>query len=260
MGAALQMIDTRAIVHRLRTLESVAVIARVTSTNLIARRILDECLDNELSLPQAIIIAGEQFAGRGRNERAWSSPPGKGIYATTLLTRPAPELPLFPLEMANAVATYLRETFGIDARIKWPNDVLVDGRKIAGILIEARVQETNVHMIIGTGINLEPVESDERPNATSVREVARHGYDGIDAAVTAFIVHLDGRFGTATDRKMVLDEWRRMTVHKSGDRISSVFGSRTVSGTWDGIDELGRALIRTESETVAVSAGDVIVQ
>ena len=254
------MIDTRAIVRRLRTLESVAVIPRVTSTNLVARRILDECLGNELSLPQAIIIAGEQFAGRGRNERAWSSPPGKGIYATTLLTRPAAELPLFPLEMANAVAMYLSDTFGIDARIKWPNDVLVDGRKIAGILIEARVHEDRVHMLIGTGINLEPVESDTRPNATSVSEVASRGYSGIDAATTAFIEHLDGRFASPTNRKTVLDEWRRRTVHKIGDQISSVIGARTVSGTWEGIDEHGRALIRADGETIAVSAGDVIVQ
>jgi BirA family transcriptional regulator, biotin operon repressor / biotin---[acetyl-CoA-carboxylase] ligase len=260
MGTALQMIDTRSLVHRLKKLESVAVIPRVTSTNLIARRILDECLGNELSLPQAIIIAGEQFAGRGRNERSWSSPPGKGIYATTLLTRPASELPLFPLEMANVVATYLQDTFGIDARIKWPNDVLAGGRKIAGILIEARVQEKHVHMLIGTGINLEPVESETRPNATSVSEVARHGYRGIDAATTAFIEHLDRRFATATNRKTVLEEWRRMTVHKTGDRISSIIGTRTVSGTWEGLDDHGRALIRTDAETLAISAGDVIVQ
>ena len=254
------MIDTRALVHRLKKLESVAIIPRVTSTNLIARRILDECLGNELSLPQAIIIAGEQFAGRGRNERTWSSPPGKGIYATTLLTRPASELSLFPLEMANVVATYLQETFGIDARIKWPNDVLAGGRKIAGILIEARVHEGYVHMLIGTGINLEPVESETRPNATSVSEVARHGYDGIDAATTSFIEHLDRRLATAPNRKTVLDEWRRMTVHKTGDRISSVIGTRTVSGTWEGIDDHGRALIRTDAETLAISAGDVVVQ
>src|SRR5215210_9002196 len=110
------MIDTRAIVRRLNTLESLAIIPRVASTNLVARRILNECLDNELSLPQAIIVAREQFAGRGRNERKWSSPPGKGIYATTLLTRPAAELPLFPLAMANLIANYLRDTFDIDAR------------------------------------------------------------------------------------------------------------------------------------------------
>src|ERR1700753_1068423 len=132
-------LDTRQLVARLTTLESIALIPRVSSTNLIARRIVNECIENELSLPSAMIIAGEQFAGRGRNTRSWSSPAGKGIYATTLIARPLQELPLVPLAMANIVAGYLCEVFGLDARIKWPNDVFVQGRKIAGILIEARI-------------------------------------------------------------------------------------------------------------------------
>jgi BirA family biotin operon repressor/biotin-[acetyl-CoA-carboxylase] ligase len=88
----------------MRVIESVALIPRVASTNLVARRIVNECIENELSLPQAMIIAGEQFAGRGRNARTWSSPAGKGIYATTLLTRPVAELPFIPLGMAVVVA------------------------------------------------------------------------------------------------------------------------------------------------------------
>src|SRR5712671_12234 len=81
-------LDTRRLVARMRTLESLALIPRVASTNLVARRIVTECIENELSLPQAMIVAGEQFAGMGRNGRQWSSPAGKGIYATALLTRP----------------------------------------------------------------------------------------------------------------------------------------------------------------------------
>src|SRR4051812_37073781 len=142
------MIDTRQIVSRLQAIESLAIIPRVSSTNEIARHVLDECIENDLSLPQAMIVAGEQFAGRGRNERQWSSPAGKGIYATTLLTRTTAELPVMPLHIANAVASYLRDTFTIDARIKWPNDIIVNGRKIAGILIEARVQDTRAFLAI----------------------------------------------------------------------------------------------------------------
>jgi len=70
------MIDTAQLVAKLKTLESLAVIPRVASTNLIARRVVAECIENELSLPQALIVAGEQFAGMGRNGRLWSSPPG----------------------------------------------------------------------------------------------------------------------------------------------------------------------------------------
>src|SRR5712692_6791324 len=186
-------LDTRRIVAQLKTIESLAVIPRVASTNLIARRIVAECIENELSLPQAMIIAGEQFAGVGRNERAWSSPPGKGIYATTLLSRPASELNLVPLWIANIVTTYLRDIFAIDARIKWPNDILVGGRKIAGILIEARIQDDRAYLLIGTGINVEPVEDEARPNAVAISEVSNRNFGGISAATEAFIEHLDER-------------------------------------------------------------------
>src|SRR5947209_6615429 len=253
------MIDTRRAVASLRTLESLAIIPRVSSTNTIARRIVAECISNELSLPQAMIVAGEQFAGRGRNDRRWSSPPGAGIYATTLLTRAARDLALIPLEMANIVASYLRETFGINARVKWPNDVLANGRKIAGILIEARVQDERAFLIIGTGVNVEPVTGDDRPNATSIHELAPDRYDGLEQATLAFIRHVDAHFSRPLVRDRVLGEWRSMTVHAVGDRITSVINDRRVTGTWHGIDDEGRALINDGSVTLAISAGELIL-
>jgi BirA family biotin operon repressor/biotin-[acetyl-CoA-carboxylase] ligase len=252
-------LDTRSIVARLEHIESLAVVPRVASTNLVARRILTECIENELPLPQAMIIAGEQFAGRGRNARQWSSPPGKGIYATTLFTCPADVLPLVPLEMANVVASYLRDVFGIDARIKWPNDILVGGRKIAGILIEARMLEQRAHLLIGTGINVEPVKDDARPNAVAIAEVSPRDFRGIAAATEAFVEHVDERLARPLERERVLDEWRALTVHRGGDRIACVIGERTVSGTWGGIDEQGRAMLRDGGEVVTVSAGDLIL-
>lgn len=253
------MIDTRTLVPRLRVIESLAVIPRVASTNLIARRIVNECIENELSLPQAMIIAGEQFAGRGRHERSWSSPAGKGIYATTLLTRPARELALVPLAMANIVASYLRETYAIDARIKWPNDILVGGKKIAGILIEARVQDERAFLLIGTGVNVEPWKDDTRPNAISISEASLHPSTGIDAATTAFIEHVDEQLSRPLDHDEVLAQWRALSVHQPGDRIQCVIGEKTVSGTWIRIDEDGRAVLNTADGVVAVSAGDLIL-
>jgi BirA family biotin operon repressor/biotin-[acetyl-CoA-carboxylase] ligase len=253
------MINTRRIVDRLHTIESLAMIPRVSSTNQIARLVLEECIENDLSLPQAMIIAGEQFAGRGRNDRTWSSPRGKGIYATTLLTRSTAELPLVPLEMANTLVTYLSETFGVDARIKWPNDILVDGRKIAGILIEARVQDARAYVAIGVGINVEPFQSDERPNAIAIAEARPRGYRGIEAATVAFIEHVDRRLSHRLDRKTVLQEWRALSVHRESDLITCVLEDRTVSGAWSGIDDDGRALLRRGGETIAISTGDIIL-
>lgn len=252
-------LDTHRVVARLKRIESLAVIPRVASTNLVARRIVTECIDNELSLPQAMIIAGEQFAGRGRNARSWSSPPGKGIYATTLLTVPASDLAVVPLEMANIVASFLREVFAIDARIKWPNDILVQSKKIAGILIEARMQDDRAYLLIGTGINVEPVTDEDRPNAISVAQLSPRNFGGIDAATEAFVEHVDERLARSFDRERVLDEWRSLAVHRAGDRITCILGERTVSGTWSGIDEYGRALLRNGEQTIAVSAGDLIL-
>ena len=252
------MIDTR-IVRNLKAIESVAVIPRVASTNLIARRIVTECIENELSLPQAVIIAGEQFAGRGRNDRRWSSPPGKGIYATALVTRPKSELTLVPMAMAAFIATYLRAEYGIDARIKWPNDVLVDRRKIAGILMEARIQDERVFLLIGMGINVEPVEDDARPNAVAMSEVAQRGYWDIEGATRTFVESLDTYLSHPFEPAKILGDWRELSVHKPGDAIHCVIGERTIDGTWMGIDDYGRAKLRTAEGEIAVSAGDLFL-
>lgn len=253
------MIDTRTIVPRLRTIESLAVIPRVASTNLIARRIVNECIENELSLPQAMIVAREQFAGRGRNQRSWSSPRGKGIYATTLLTRTGDEMGWMPLTMAIVIARYLIDRFDIPARIKWPNDVLVEGRKIAGILIEGRVHEDRAYLAIGTGVNLEPVHDDQRPNATSIREVAPDSYTGVDAATVAFIEDVDAGLTQRSSREETLSAWRELTLHTAGDAIVCVVGDRTVKGRWSGIDDFGRARLETSDGEITIAAGDLIV-
>ena len=253
------MIRPRELVTRLRTIESIALIPRVASTNLVARRIVSECIENELSLPQAMIIAGEQFAGRGRNQRSWSSPRGKGIYATTLVTRTPDEMGMMPLLVATIVARYLSSTFGLDSRIKWPNDILVGGRKIAGILIEGRVNENRAYLVVGTGVNLEPVQDDQRPNAISIRDVAPGRYQGIDHATVAFIETMDAGLTSRESREETLRAWRELTVHSPGDAITCVIGERTVTGQWIGIDDFGRARLQTQNGEITVAAGDLIL-
>ncbi|MEO8035404.1 MAG: biotin--[acetyl-CoA-carboxylase] ligase [Acidobacteriota bacterium] len=253
------VLDTRDIVSGLKTLECVAIISRVSSTNLVARRIVTECIENDVALPQGIIVAGEQFAGRGRNERSWSSPPGKGIYASTLLSRPVAELGAVPFVIANVISSFFRDIYAVDAQIKWPNDILVQGKKIAGILIEARIQDERTYLIIGTGLNIEPVEGDDRPNSVSLKESSPRGFTGIEDATKAFIQFMDERLSVPFDTPRVLEEWRSHAVHRDGDRVECVIGDRNVSGTWGGIDEHGRALLRSGGETIEVSAGDLIM-
>ena len=128
--------------HELRLLRY----GRVDSTQRIAR-----------GLPVGtVVIADSQTAGHGRYGREWVSPPG-GLYTSIVL---APD-PLLPLRAGVAVAEALSEC-GIPAQLKWPNDVTVDGKKIAGVLIE----EADGTMILGIGVNLDRVPY---PGATSVR-------------------------------------------------------------------------------------------
>ena len=252
-------LDTRQLVSTLETLESVALISRVSSTNLVGQRVLHECIENELSLPKAIIIAGEQTAGRGRNERQWSSPAGKGIYATTLITRPLAELPAIPRAVANLVASFVRDLSGADARIKWPNDILVGGKKLAGILIEARVQEDRALLLIGTGINVQPAQDDARTNAVALSEVSSRDFGGVAGATKAFIHAMDRGLSKPFALPAVLEQWRTLTIHQTGDPITVTIGERTMRGTWNGIDDQGRAILLHEDGSTAISAGDLIL-
>jgi birA, biotin-[acetyl-CoA-carboxylase] ligase region len=101
------------------------------------------------------IVARQQTAGRGRQGRVWTSPPDAGLYLSIVL-RPTPEAQQLPLiTLASAVAVF--DTLGqldIDADIKWPNDILVDEKKICGILAETTETERGFAVVVGIGINL----------------------------------------------------------------------------------------------------------
>lgn len=251
--------DVRGITEGLRVIESVAIIPRVTSTNELARRVLNECIENEIDLPRAVIVAREQLAGRGRNARSWHSPRNKGIYATTMAMLAPAQTRLLPLRVGVGIARFLRETFAVDAKLKWPNDVLVGGRKIAGILIESRTRDSEVFVLIGTGLNVHALGPDAPPNVVSIAEASSRDAIDLDSATTAFVEFMDGFLSSFGDDESLLDEWQSLSVHSPGDRIECILGDRTISGTWQGIDQSGRAMIRSGTETVYVSAGDLII-
>ena len=108
-------------------------------------------------------------------------------------------------------------------------------------------------------VNVEPVQDDTRPNAVAISEVSPRPFHGIETATRAFIEHVDERLTRALDRDEILAEWRKLSVHKDGDRIHCILGDRTIDGTWGGIDEHGRALIRSDGDTLAVSAADIVL-
>jgi len=253
-------LDIDALAARLTVIESIAIIPRVTSTHDLARTIVAECLDNELAPPAASLIALEQSAGRGRGSRSWSSPANGGIYATTIHALPAVELPLYPLHMGSVVATFLRQEYGLDAGVKWPNDILVGGRKIAGVLLEARTQQAWSYLLISVGINVVGLAGETETNATSIADSRSNGAPPLAQAIAAFVEFLDRHLACAPRPAAILPLWRELTVHRDGDRVMSIVGDRAVDGSWRGIDDAGHALIESDGEMLAISAGDVIIQ
>ncbi len=210
---------------------------RVTdSTNLRLRALA------EAGAPDGTIVtASEQLAGRGRQGRSWAAPAGTALLCSLLLREPPS---LLSLRAGVAVA----DVCGPQARVKWPNDVLVDGRKLAGILVEARPQAR--WAVLGIGLNvavdLEELPAELRDSAGSLGL----GVEQIEPTLARLLRALDSRLQQSTAG--VLAELRALDALR-GHELSWNGGS----GTATGIDDDGRLLVQTAAGEVALDAGEV---
>ena len=206
----------------------------------------------------AVVLASQQTAGRGRQGHAWISPRGN-LYLSVLL-RPAGRLPqagLIPLAAGVAVAEAL-DSFGVRARLKWPNDVVVGEKKIAGLLAEAASGggEGIDSVVLGIGINL-ALDPDDVPSAlreavTSVSLESRRTVSLAEAAAetlarVAVWYHALAREGAAA----VLAAWRARSVPWWGRPVEVRAGQGLVRGVARGIDERGALLLDLEGGTRA---------
>jgi BirA family biotin operon repressor/biotin-[acetyl-CoA-carboxylase] ligase len=195
-----------------------------------------------------LVTAAEQTAGRGRQGRTWSAP-AETCVLMSLIARlessvPAREPPLTPLAAAVAVAA----TVGAEARIKWPNDILVDGRKVAGILVEGRPQEG--WAVIGIGLNV-AVRVEDLP--AELQETAGTlGLDSVDVEPTLQRLLAELGEALALTRPEVLAAYRERDLLR-GKKITWGDGAGRASG----IDEAGRLLVATADGEVALDAGEV---
>jgi len=211
----------------------------------------------------AAVLAGEQTAGRGRQGHDWISPRGN-VFLSVLL-RPAGLLPqagLIPLAVGVAVSEAL-ETFGVRARLKWPNDLVVKDRKIAGLLAEGVSGGAGVEsVVVGVGINLalDPatLPASLRESATSVNQESRRTVSAPEAAAetlarVAVWYHALAREGAAT----VLAAWRARSVSWWGRPVEVKAGDGIVRGVARGVDERGALLLELENGApVALLSGE----
>lgn len=139
---------------------------QVDSTNRVAQLLADR------GAPEGtLVVARSQTAGRGRLGRSWASPPGKGLWFSIVLTPAAPPaiVPQIPLVAAVAVARGLAEAAHIAVSIKWPNDIMIKGRKLCGILAESRTQGDKLtYVILGIGLNTNATREDFPPGLADI--------------------------------------------------------------------------------------------
>jgi BirA family biotin operon repressor/biotin-[acetyl-CoA-carboxylase] ligase len=213
----------------------------------------------------SVLVAEAQTAGRGRMGRAWLSPPGAALMFSVLL-RPAAVPPgrrgWIPLLAGLAVASAVTAVAGLDARLKWPNDVLAGDRKLAGILAE----QSAGAIVVGVGINVS-ARRDELPVATAT-SLALEGAPGTGRAelLGAALGELERRYlswagGTAPgdpDASGLRAEYRRRCVTLGRPVRAEFPGGGTARGTALDVDPEGRLLLGTARGPLAVSAGDVV--
>jgi BirA family biotin operon repressor/biotin-[acetyl-CoA-carboxylase] ligase len=218
---------------------------RLPSTNDRARELAVE------GATDVLVVASEQTGGRGRLDRPWSSPAG-GVYASLLVRpdRPPAHAPIFTLAAAVAVTRACREA-GVDAVIKWPNDVLMAGseRKLAGILTEMEGEADRISwLIVGVGANVDVAAAELPGTATSV------SIEGGDADRRRFCQRMVEEFH-ALDPDDVLPAWREYAVTLGREvRVETPGG--VVEGEAVDIEFPGGLVVRTDDGDRIVHAGD----
>lgn len=228
---------------------------RTGSTNTVARELA------AAGAPHGTVVtAAEQTAGRGRQGRSWTAPPDAALLYSAVVRPIEPRHTVLPLAVALAVceaAEGLRP--GIECKVKWPNDIHLDGRKLAGILIEARPQDG--WAVLGVGLNLAIAQFPEelRDRAISLFGSApavpfadmpgkRNSWAGVAGALSERL-----EMWLQADPETVLGAWRTRDA-LCGREVSWDKGS----GVADGVDERGFLLVRlADGDRVALGAGDV---
>ena len=218
-----------------------------------------------------VVVADRQTAGRGRLGRRWESPPGGNLYMSVLLRPPATlspsRAPSFTLAAGVALARTVRAVTGLTPQLKWPNDVLLGGKKAAGILIEMTSdQECVRELIVGIGINVN-IRSSEFPDevrtiATSLCEHGGRSYSRVElaAALLRELASVYEHFLAPDGLAPLLAEWERW-AQLAGRRVEATTTTGPVVGEALGLDAEGRLLVRPDGQKtpLIITAGDLAV-
>jgi BirA family biotin operon repressor/biotin-[acetyl-CoA-carboxylase] ligase len=241
--------------------KEIEILPEVVSTNTLAM----ERASN--GAPEgAVVIAETQTGGKGRLGRKWASPKGN-LYLSLVLRPDIPmyKAPLITLMGAVAVASAIRKQCALDTVIKWPNDILISGRKVSGLLTEMSAEQDRIrHIVLGIGVDvnmeLEELSPDVRELTTTLAGAAGKKFDRADL-LREILRDLDHWYQVfLSDVQDVLSEWKSLNM-TIGNRITVSGAGETLEGVAQGIDNEGRLVIRLDDGAIrAVAAGDVTIQ
>lgn len=255
------VLSSRAISRRLNTCllgKEVRFFRETTSTNAVATALAAE------GVPEGTLVVTEaQTSGKGRLGRQWLSPAGCNLYFSLILRPPvSPRRAHLVTIMASvALAAVLRREYGIPVGIKWPNDILMKDRKLAGLLTELKAETDRVeYVVLGVGINVNWAAGDMPKEissiATSVSEAAMHAVSRLDL-LAWFLEEFENLYlGHGLESPGIVDDWRSLSCMLGRTVRIRAFG-RVVEGVAENVDDEGRLLVNTGKGIELISAGDV---
>jgi BirA family biotin operon repressor/biotin-[acetyl-CoA-carboxylase] ligase len=188
-----------------------------------------------------LVTALEQSAGRGRQGRTWSAPPGRALLCSLVIREP-------PRLLALAAGVAVAEVVGGDAKLKWPNDVLLDGRKVAGILVEGRPQER--WSVLGIGLNVAMRDEDLPAELRGRAGTLGLAPDAIEPTLVELLRSLQRWIAAGGEEILEAVRARDALI---GQDVRWAGGE----GRTEGIDEEGRLVVMTEGGRAALEAGEV---
>jgi BirA family biotin operon repressor/biotin-[acetyl-CoA-carboxylase] ligase len=234
----------------------------ISSTNDVAAALADADAGEG-----TLVMADAQSAGRGRLGRRWASPPGSGIYATVVLRPGTPAVPLLTLGAGLAIAEGIEAATALPARVKWPNDVLIDGsgdgvgRKVAGILAEGGTSRLGAAwVVLGFGINVLPAAYPPEIAARATSLEAESGRPIDRGLVLAeCLARLSARYADLRERRggAVAAAWRVRAASTMGRTVQWEAGGVPQRGTARDIDGDGALLVATPSGITRIISGEV---
>ena len=229
------------------------------STNRLALRLVRFCMDRGSLPPRMVVIALQQRSGRGRSGKAWVSVPEQGAYLSLVLGTSGPgDLASLPLLVSVGLARTDSEISECPCSLKWPNDLMVSGRKIGGILIESVTRgAAPPAAVIGVGGNYGWSEAVSKVGGIAMSEVARQ-LPPLPEVISELVCGIEDELSHIGDLTYAVARFRELSAHRPGDTLQFRVGECVQKGIFSGLDERGFLVLQSDRGEIRLSAGEAI--